>query len=200
MLDRLKVVEIEGNNHYGYYISIDTLQFSNNQYGHISGNITNLVSVLPPIPNTPTIMPDQKVFRGFYDNYLKFANGYVQLINTVQNFDPSVMNDDGFDKVSTSGASLILSNLSLDNEMIKGLQIIKDESEFDFFDRTAENDDERFEQGDNSFSYNKNNKPSNFNLSHDDSGIMQIADAFRFVSPKGELYIQNAVLGQNLFS
>jgi len=200
MLDRVKLVEIDGNNHYGYYVNIDTLQFSNNQYGHISGNLTNIVSVLPTVENTPTMMPDQKLFRGFYDNYLKFANGYIQLINSVKNFDPSVLNELGFDKTSVSGSCLIMSNESLDNELIRKIQIVKDDSEFDFYDRTSENDDDRFEQGENSFIYNKNNKPSTFNLFHDDGGILLIADAIRFVSKQGELNIQNAVLGQNLFT
>jgi len=203
MLDRIKLLEIKNNKYYGYYVNVDTLQFSSSQCGHIGGSIINNVAVLDPMANSPTILPGQQIFRGFYDSYLKFAQNYVQLLNSVGNVDGNLENNEGIDKCNsaTAGGTLILGKLSLDNEIIKNLQFLG--KEFSFYDRTPENDDNKFEKsssGSAIFQYSDANLPSKQSLEHNGYGALISGNQIRIVSPQGDLNIQNAVLGQNLFS
>lgn len=204
ILDRIKLVDIANNDYYGYYVNLDTLQFSSTQFGHVDGSYLNNVRILDVIANIPTMMPGDKIVRSFYDNYLKFNNQYVQLIHGLENISPEVLNNWGFDKCNSlsGGATLILSKLSLDKEIVRDLQFLQPDVDYSFYDRNADNDDNRFSSSaeNSTFNYSKGNKPSLFNLDHDAGGALLIGDSIRLYSPSGELDLQNAVLGQNLFS
>lgn len=189
--DRLLLFNVENNKFYGYYACIDTMNFSEHNSANISGVFDNIVRVFDSLKNEPTILEHQQIVRGFYDNYLKFADGFIQLLNGVENLD--VDNQEGLDRVSASGSTLLLSKSSIDKQ-IQNLELLKSGLEVNFYDRKEEEDDARFED----FEYSDGNKPTEFNLKHDDSGAVLIGDSVRIISPKGNAYIQNAVLGQNL--